>query len=135
MRFPKRFALSTLLLLMFAVAVVFGFLKWRQQRFAAEIAGLGVNRIESYDGGFWATHPRQAVILFHRHGNRLSYDGKTYSIKEIEQRFQPVDEKLESMGVEKVGYLVLAEKPEPNGEFNVEQSFTDLDELIYWYSK
>ena len=119
---------------MLVVAGVFGYLKWREQRFMADITGLGINRMEVYDGGFWATNPRYAVIFFNREGNRLSFDGKPYSPKEIEQRFQPIDKKLRSLGVENVSYLVLAKEPTPGEAVDVEQSFTDLDKLIDWYT-
>ena len=40
MKFPKRFALSTLLLLMLVVALVFGYAQWRRQYFIAEVKAL-----------------------------------------------------------------------------------------------
>ena len=52
MKFPKRFALSTLLLQMFLVAAAFGFLQWRRQRFLANVEWLNsTKRIMSVGRG------------------------------------------------------------------------------------
>lgn len=40
MRVPKRFSLSTMLLLMLVVASVFGYLQWRRQWIVAEVSSL-----------------------------------------------------------------------------------------------
>lgn len=65
MTVPKRFSLSTLLLLTLAVAVVFGYAQWRRLVLVKEVQVLqeyGVEGISVSDGWLWPTVPRTVVI-------------------------------------------------------------------------
>lgn len=67
---PKRFALSTLLVVMVATAILFGGAQWRRQRSIAEVANLraaGVEGLVVTDDWFWPTASGTAVIRLARH--------------------------------------------------------------------
>lgn len=64
-KLPKRFALSTLLVVMVATALLFGGAQWRRQRLIAEVASLraaGVEGLVVTDDWFWPTASGTAVI-------------------------------------------------------------------------
>lgn len=116
MTLPKRFALSTLLLLMLVVASVFGYAQWRRQWLKAEIGKL--NRASDpllqgrtlpiYDDWFWPTVPEYAgaVIRKERHG-RYFADGKTITSAEAKEYLSNKADKLHAIGVKNVVYCLL----------------------------
>jgi hypothetical protein len=77
MQIPKRFALSTLLLLMFLVASIFGFAQWRRQALiteANEFREKGVEGVYIRDSWFWPSLMPSNVSV-----RCLSYSPTIYS--------------------------------------------------------
>jgi hypothetical protein len=116
MRLPKRFALSTLLLLMLVVASVFGYAQWRRQWLKAEIEKLNRESdpllngrtLPLYDHWFWPTVPDycSAVIRDERHGKYFA-DGKTMSSAEAKEYLSNKADRLHAIGVKHVVYGLL----------------------------
>jgi hypothetical protein len=66
MTIPKRFALSTLLLVMLLVSLVFGYAQWRRQRLISEaqsLAAEGVYLTNFRTGWFWPTAGDKAHVF------------------------------------------------------------------------
>jgi len=64
-KLPKRFALSSMLVVMVVTALLFGGAQWRRQRLIAEVASLraaGVEGLVVTDDWFWPTASGTAVI-------------------------------------------------------------------------
>ncbi len=73
MRFPKRYGLSTLLLMMLFVASIFGYAQWRRQWLKAEVVRLqqsGAWAVALKDDWFWPTVSEGASVNF-----KLESDG------------------------------------------------------------
>lgn len=101
MKLPKRFALSTLLVLVLIVASVFGFAQWRRQGLVAEVAQLqqrDVSGLVLSDGWFWPTVSRSASIIV------THYD---------EARVQEIMRRLQTIGVADVTYILLDSRGKP----------------------
>ena len=77
MAIPKRFALSTLLLLMLIVASIFGFAQWRRQSLISEandLREMGVAGVAVKDSWFWPSlRPYQVDVKC------VSYSPTVYS--------------------------------------------------------
>jgi len=109
MTVPKRFSLSTLLLLMLAVAAVFGYAQWRRQWLRAEVADLNDairTNLEVRDGMFWpAVGQRNVTLAFTKsiHGDFVR-DGKTYNYDQLMSYLSPAVVRLRAVGVDRITF-------------------------------
>ncbi len=121
MKLPRRFALSTLLLMLLVVALVFGYAQWRRQRLIQQVAKLQssvYSDMDLVDHWFWPTVPSQVtVMLFEGQdgsficpppdfgmGNAALNDGKHYTREEAKRYFVVCRENLQAIGVQDVKY-------------------------------
>ena len=127
MKIPKRFALSTLLLVMLLVSLVFGYAQWRRQWLKAEVESLvseidpvlKENRpftqpIQFYDDWFWPTVSADVGV-----GIRLVDDGeyaakgRTLTTAEAKEYLKAKADRLRVIGVKRVMFVLLV--PERRG--------------------
>ncbi len=106
MSLPKRFTISTLLLVMLLVSLVFGYAQWRKQWLFAEVKELRASGAESFkvtDGWFWPSVSSGAVVLF-RQGNDGNYliAEKSLSPDEAKVYYDTLRVRLREIGVEDV---------------------------------
>lgn len=118
MNLPKRFALSTMLLLMLAVALVFGYAQWRRQWLKSEVNALldeadkfpssqSALKIGFHDSWFWPTvSQRTHVVLEKGEAGNFLVDGKTLSLSEAQQFLMAKADRLRAMGVTHFAYGV-----------------------------
>lgn len=109
MKLPKRFALSTLMLMMLLVSLVFGYAQWRRQWLKAEVAHLndanGTN-LEVSDGMFWPTvEQRNVTLAFTKsiHGDFVR-DGKTYNYDQLMSYLSPTVVRFRAVGVDRITF-------------------------------
>ena len=106
---PKRLSLSTLLLLMLAVAAVFGYAQWRRQWLKAEVADLNDairTNLEVRDGMFWpAVGQRNVTLAFTKsiHGDFVR-DGKTYNYDQLMSYLSPAVVRFRAVGVDRITF-------------------------------
>ena len=121
MKIPKRFTLSTLLLLMLVVASVFGYAQWRKQWMLAEVAilndkSLGIWHFDDSppvcisNSWFWPTVNEQAAVVIARgeYKNTYSIHGKPLSNAEAKAYFQTMANRLHRIGVEDVSFVLVS---------------------------
>lgn len=131
MKIPKRFALSTSLLLMFVVAAVFGYAQWRRQWLKAEVEELvseidpALRRpnalpIQFHDDWFWptvSTDGRVEVRLLMEYDKKKGFSckGRPYTQEEAAKRFSSLTGRLHAVGADRVSWwLVLSRDPHGN---------------------
>jgi hypothetical protein len=132
MQLPKRFALSTILLLMFVVAAVFGYAQWRRQWLKAEVEELvseidpallqrsNAPPIQFHDNWFWptvSTDGRAEVRLFMEYDKEkgYSYNNVSCTPEAAVNRFCSLTDRLHAIGVGYVSWwLVLSRDPHGN---------------------
>ena len=101
-KLPKRFALSTLLVVMIATAILFGAAQWRRQRLIAEVASLraaGVEGLAVSDDWFWPTASGTAVI-------RLAND-VYFGAPDVKERFAALRDRAIACGAGDVAYEMM----------------------------
>lgn len=101
-KLPKRFALSTLLVVMVATALLFGAAQWRRQRLIAEVASLraaGVEGLVVSDDWFWPTASGTAVI-------RLAND-VYFGAPDVKERFTALRDRAVACGAGDVAYEMM----------------------------
>lgn len=129
-RIPKRFALSTLLLLMLVVALVFGYAQWRKQWIISEIEKLraeGVVYLTMRDGWLQPTIDHEVrVFMAYCETKGFSYKGNSYTSDEAGNRFRTLTDRLHAIGVDRVSWwLVLP--PDPHGNELLEIHVSEKD--------
>lgn len=120
---PKRFALSTLMLMMLVVAVVFGYAQWRRQwliRQVAELQAASHSDLTFNDHWFWPTvNSAVTVQLFEVDDNtyvrppanysmmnsNLS-EGTHYTRKKAEAYLSSIRDQCHAIGVEEVLFRI-----------------------------
>jgi hypothetical protein len=123
MKLPKRFALSTLMLVMLLVSLVFGYAQWRRQwliRQVAELQAESHSDVALNDHWFWPTvNAAVTVQLFEVDDNtyirppanysmlnsNLS-EGTRYTRKAAEAYFSSIRDQYHAIGVEEVFFRV-----------------------------
>jgi hypothetical protein len=127
MRIPKRFALSTLMLAMLAVAMVFGYAQWRRLKLVSQVRSLNESGIYFVEFGsargmgrwygtlrvtddFWARVEPQAVgvmISIDRFG-RCSLTGRSEwtTLDEAEINLKEVCHALKGIGITDVDFNI-----------------------------
>jgi hypothetical protein len=107
MRLPKRFTLSSLLLVMLLVSLVFGYAQWRRQWFLSEVDALNKDygtSLLATDGLFWPTVAQRNITLkFTKsvHGNYVR-DGKIYDYEQLMSYLEPLVVKYRAVGVKSI---------------------------------
>ena len=144
MKLPKRFALSTLLLLMLVVAVVFGYAQWRRLSLTAEVAELNElgeivlampnssTKTRTFStlltkGEFWPTIYTDSVLVFGKDngGGEYEFGGEVYSAANARLYLSRLEQRLRALGVQKFAVKVFV--PRANG-YTV-KSFASVDSL------
>ncbi len=125
MRLPKRFALSTLLLLMLVVASVFGYAQWRRQWLIAEVASLndpllgihldGQPLVHITDSWFWPTVNDRSTIFIVRSEHKGFYNvhGKPLSNTQAKAYFETLAHRLHRIGVNDISFGLLTRRARP----------------------
>lgn len=133
MKIPKRFALSTLLLLMLVVASVFGYAQWRKQRLQSRLAE--INKREGWQIGvseewFWPKPVLGPVISYNRNSDNKFYKGgKILTDDEVRSRNIRLSNELEEIGVTFISFVMMCEK-EVNGRMTAySMQFDSADEF------
>ena len=101
-KLPKRFALSTLLVVMVATALLFGAAQWRRQRLIAEVASLrdaGVEGLVVSDDWFWPTASGTAVIRF--------ANDVYFGAPDVKERLTALRNRAVACGAEDVAYEMM----------------------------
>jgi hypothetical protein len=146
MKPPKRFALSTLLLAMFAVAAVFGYAQWRRQWLKAEVRELNalnvrvapslpsehIRTLPQLDirDGFWPVvmaRPPIAICFVKRDGGDYVFPGdkEIYGPRELQSRLAELQCRLSAVGLSTVEYRQYSQE----GGRTVQSSTSDLNEV------
>lgn len=131
MRVPKRFALSTLLLLMLVVASIFGFAQWRRQWLIDEVKSL-VSEIDSarplqlFDNWFWPTVPQQVVVMIRKDGDQFVVKERKLSLAEALEYLESKGDRLRAIGVGKVSYGVVTTTPQGSVTVFIRDSVQEL---------
>lgn len=119
MKVPKRFALSTMLLVMLLVSLVFGYAQWRKHWLKQEIKELkrtGTCVFRFSDSWFWPTVSSNAVIVLQRwsDGTYIVAD-KTLNHDEAMGYYHSIRARLKAIGVKDVDYGMesIVRKKEP----------------------
>jgi hypothetical protein len=109
MKIPKRFALSTLLLLMLVAALVFGYAQWRRQKLEQEVRQLKAQgaTIRVAEGWFWPTPLNDALITVPKNPDGTYQIGvEKASIGEAKQHYRAVAARIRAMGVESIKIFI-----------------------------
>lgn len=145
MKLPQRFALSTLMLVMLLVSLVFGYAQWRRLRLIAEIAELnkqgGVTfqppnhhgiRVRTFnelslEDGFWpSVHPKKVFVTLNKSPDSEYYlDNKKRSANNAKAYLKELQARLLAIGVERVEITTL----EARGAGYWPTRIEDLDSL------
>jgi hypothetical protein len=133
MTIPKRFALSTLLLLMLVVASIFGFAQYRRQWLKSEAAKLNeedITLIDVTEHWFWPTPSETIYVLWRqdKDGNLLHDEAHT-SVDEAESRFAELSRRLNAIGVNQVFPALAIERDDSGKTVLMIKPLTSLDEL------
>ena len=122
MRLPKRFALSTLLLVMLLVSLVCGFIQWRRMRLIREVKELtvignenlsiaqGTHFLSTFpppvlNDGWWPTveaQPTTICVKLDDYGQSVVVGGRKYSLDEAKDALSKLRRRLIAIGIEDV---------------------------------
>jgi hypothetical protein len=127
--FPRRFTLSTLLLVMLLVSLVFGYAQWRRQWLISEIDRLkseGVQIAGLNDNWFWPQVEGEATITFASEGpDSYSFRGRTVTPDQVKHQFRDLTSRVHQIGVARISYCMNFTLPREHGMI----AFRDLDSL------
>jgi hypothetical protein len=141
MKFPKRFALSTLLLMMLVVAAVFGYAQWRRQWLTKRIASLERHwrdEVTLSDNWLWPTVSCDFVDVFvdARLDGSFNFDGERCNREQVKVRYAKLREAFQSIGIKEVSLWLAVEMPR---DINVKgprilltEMVDDLESLDSW---
>ncbi len=122
MKIPKRFALSTLLLVMLFVSLACGFVQWRRLRLIQEVKELtfignaklpiaqGTHYISTFpppvlNDGWWPTvapQPTTICVKFDDFGQSVVVGGQKYSLDEAKNALSQLRRRLNAIGIDDV---------------------------------
>ena len=107
MKMPKQFALSTLLLVMLLVSLVFGYAQWRKQRLHANVVELNNhvgtdNALRVSESAFWPTaYPERVVVSFTKNAQgQFEHNGKKYDYEQLQSYLREMEAKFLKVGVD-----------------------------------
>ena len=141
MKLPRRFALSTLLLVMLLVALVCGYAQWRRLRLKAEVAALvsecdpmmfslGSRPIQFEDHWFWPTvSDRAAIVIREESDGALFANGKQLSRAEAKAYWEAKAARLRAIGVSDISYCLMTISSVPNKPRMQVTMLDSVDEL------
>jgi len=125
MKLPKRFTLSTLLLVMLLVSLVFGYAQWRRQWLIAEIDRLkseGVEMAGLSSNWFWPRVEGRAAITFVSEGPATySYRGTAFTVEQAKERCRNLTNQIREVGVTQIYYCVTYSDSNGNGMISTKQ--------------
>jgi hypothetical protein len=114
MAVPRRFALSTLLIAMLAVALVLGFLTWRKNTLKAEVATINRERIAHLtltDNFIWPRIKSEASLFLKKDNKGVLYlSEKPASLDTVIAKFQETEKRIRELGVKQVTILFAEEE-------------------------
>jgi hypothetical protein len=134
MNIPRRFTLATFMLLVTAVAILFGYAGWRKQFMRSEVGRF--NRanntvIKLTDSWLWpVTTDDSMVIAFTKSGSgQLNIRGQNLSVEEAKAHYADFSDCLRSIGVSEVCPGILREVNENGFTKSVIETFSGIEEL------
>jgi len=116
MKLPKRFALSTLLLVMLLVSLVFGYAQWRRQWLLSEVKTLNMSGcvfapLQFTDSELWPYVSGDAIVVLQRNDDgTFVVDKKSVDAPDAEAFYESMTDRLHAIGVQKVSYAVMVER-------------------------
>lgn len=114
MRIPKRFGLSTLLLFMFGVTAIFGFLAWRTNSLKAEVSRInkeGVGRLTLSKGWFWPVIDDEAYLRLKKDvSGGLHVAEKLEPQEAVLAKFERASKEMRELGVKEIEILYAEER-------------------------
>jgi hypothetical protein len=134
MKLPRRFTLSVLLLVITAVAMLFGYAGWRKRQLVSEVAKLrqdGMTRISVSDDWFWPVPLSDGIVSFDKDKNgRFLADGKVLAQEELITRYAHFEGRLKALGVSPVTLELMVEKEmSGGGEIYFSMQFDTVEEF------
>ena len=114
MKFPKRFGLSTLLLLMFVVAAVLGFVTWRANRLRSEVVRInkeGIGHLTLADGWLFPALGEESFLKLKKDINGgLHIAEKNEPRDVVIAKFEETAEQMRDLGADEVQILYTEER-------------------------
>ncbi len=117
MKLPQRFALSTLLLLMVVVAMVFGWAQWRRQKMLREEKQLESQgaRILIGDDWFWPILSSSGSIVANKNSDGTFQVGaERLTEDDAKRRFREVASRMHELGIRSIDIYIDA-RPRADG--------------------
>ena len=134
MNIPRRFTLATFMLLVTAVAILFGYAGWRKQFMLSEVGRF--NRanntvIELTDSWLWPVPVDDSmVIAFTKSGSgQLDIRGQKLSVEEAEALYADFSDCLRSIGVNEVCPGIIRLRTANGITVTVIDTFSGIEEL------
>jgi hypothetical protein len=126
---PRRFTLAALMLLITAVAVVFGYAAWRKRTLLAEVAQLqeSTSSIQVSDSWFWPIVEGRVTITWRRDDKGNIFDGETPLSK---ARYAEMDRRLRYIGVRDVYFGFVNEKEEQGKTILYIETYHSFDDYL-----
>ena len=119
MKFPKRFGLSTLLLLMFVFAAVLGYVTWRADEIRSRVARINkddIGHLTLSDGWFFPKLSDRALLKLKKTlDGGLSIAGMNASRDVVIAKFEETAEQMRDLGAEEI-QILLSEERRHQGE-------------------
>ncbi len=110
MALRKRFALSTLLLVMLLVSLVFGYAQLRRQWLIGEVGRLKSDGVEMpglNDNWFWPQLEGQATVTFASQGPDLySFRGDALTLVQVKEQCRNLTGRIQEIGVTHIAYCM-----------------------------
>ena len=113
MRIPKRFTLSTLLVVMLVVASVFGYAQWRRLWLKSEVEASenalsqSSLKLRFHDDWFWPTISQESYIDIEKSdAGTFIADGRTLTPSEAKQFLMAKADRLHAMGAKHFRFRV-----------------------------
>jgi hypothetical protein len=152
MTVPKRFALSTLLLVMLLVSLVFGYAQWRRQWLTEEIRWLNLDGKSAFsthvvegfdfrtpttlavDGSFWlqvVDQPIRLVVFKNRRGEYHFEGEEPRPVEEMKQLLSSLESRLHGAGFTRVDCAIVFPRKEDGSQllhhFRIESLGIEVD--------
>ena len=139
MKLPKRFTLSTLLLVMLLVSLVFGYAQRRRQWLKSEVNAVmdeadkfpssqSTLKIVFHDNWFWPTVSQTThVVLEKGEAGNFLVDGKALSLSEAQQFLMAKADCLRAMGVTHFAYGVRITRTRTRARISEVTNANDLE--------
>ena len=134
MELPRRFALSTLLLLMLVVASVFGYAQWRRQWLKSEVQRFkfeNVEALEFSDHWFWPTTTKFALVTWTTNGQGdVFHEGVLETPEAASHRYETLAAEIRELGDIEVHPAIHTWQDSRVGTLNVVKTVSRVEELF-----